>query len=146
MPDGTLTAIRPRPRRRTSRRASAVPATEQALHAAIVAFLALNEDARTWCYFHANNGGRLSPKQANAAKARGVRAGVPDLVLSVATAAYRGVAWAEIKTARGTLSPEQVAWCGFAHIRGERTFTLRSVDDACAMLDALGVAVRARPA
>lgn len=125
-------------------------ALEQPVHAAIVDYLALNESPAIWTYWHANNGGRLSIRQAAAAKARGVRAGVPDLCLSV-----RGqIVWAEIKRPRGPrggesnsrLSPAQVEWIGFASMRGERTFTLRSVADAEAMLVTLGIEVRARVA
>ena len=116
--------------------------TEQAVHAAIVSFLSLNEDPSIWVYWHANNGAHLTGAQAAQAQARGVRAGVPDLVLTV-----RGrVAWAEIKAGRGRLSDAQKAWLDHARRRGEPVFVLRSIADAEAMLESLGVPLRARVA
>lgn len=116
--------------------------SEQAVHAAIVSFLALNEDPSIWTYWHANNGAHLTGSQAAQAQARGVRAGVPDLVLAV-----RGrVAWAEIKAGRGRISPAQARWLAEARLRGEPVYLLRSIKDAEDMLAALGVPLRARVA
>lgn len=59
--------------------------------------------------FHIPNGGSRDPVEAAHLKAQGVRKGIPDLYLSVARRGYHGL-FAEMKTPKGRLSPEQKWW------------------------------------
>ena len=56
------------------------------------------------------NGGLRSKATASKLKAEGVRAGVPDLFLPVASRGMHGL-WVELKRAKGgRVSPEQEGW------------------------------------
>lgn len=88
--------------------------SEQAIHAAIVEYLMLNEDPGEWVFFHPDNGSyRKSFAARRNAKARGVRAGVPDLILDI-----RGrLVYVEIKVDKGKLNPAQSVWRTYADLR-----------------------------
>ncbi len=59
--------------------------------------------------FAVPNGGYRSPTTAARLKDEGVRAGVPDWLLPVASAGFNGLA-IEFKRPKGKASPEQVAY------------------------------------
>ncbi|GKW24382.1 hypothetical protein PEC311524_19760 [Pectobacterium carotovorum subsp. carotovorum] len=58
---------------------------------------------------HIPNEGKRGPKAARDAKRLGVRAGVPDLFLTLPRGRYAGL-WIEMKAKGGKLSPQQEVW------------------------------------
>ncbi|KFX07268.1 hypothetical protein KP22_04040 [Pectobacterium betavasculorum] len=58
---------------------------------------------------HIPNEGKRGPKAARDAKRLGVRAGVPDLFLSLPCGGYAGL-WIEMKAKGGKLSAQQEVW------------------------------------
>lgn len=102
--------------------------SEQQLHAAIVEYLALNEDPGEWVYFHPDNGAyRKSFAARRNAKARGVRAGVPDIILDI-----RGrIVYVEIKAPKGRANPAQKVWQTYTDLRCTpgHYFVVRSIHE-----------------
>lgn len=79
--------------------------------------------------FHVPNGGYRAPKTARQMKQAGVVAGVPDILLWAPRLGYHGLA-IEMKTERGAVSPEQVAWHGDALEEGYYVTVCRSAGAA----------------
>lgn len=112
--------------------------TEHKLQIAINAFLrlALPEDAFLTSIDHAR---KQSAEAGMFQKMRGIRAGIPDMVI-----VYRGVAhWLEIKTDKGTLSDAQ--WHVHREIRNALGFVavVRSVAETEHALRVWGIPLRA---
>lgn len=74
------------------------------------AMLRSAQDPRWGLLLAIPNGGLRSKATASKLKAEGVRAGVPDLFLPVASRGVHGL-WVELKRAKGgRVSPEQEGW------------------------------------
>lgn len=89
--------------------------------------------------FSTQNGLRTTPRQAAKAKAEGMMSGVPDIVICRPTGL---VAFMEIKSKTGSLSPSQREfrdWCGSYSVPFA---VVRSVDDARAALRSWNVSTR----
>ena len=111
---------------------------ESALHAQVAAYLRVALRHPWWfTTFPAGGGGRVRGAQL---KARGLRAGMPDLLVF-------GPAWTviglELKSDKGRLSKEQVETHDAMRACGFSVFVCRSVDDVEAVLDAAEVPLRA---
>ena len=59
--------------------------------------------------YHVPNGGKRDATTGRALKRQGVKAGVPDLCLSVARGGYHGL-YIELKAGKNTTSPKQKEW------------------------------------
>lgn len=60
--------------------------------------------------FHIPNGGKRNKREAARFKAAGVKAGVPDLFLPVASKGFNGLFIELKRTKGGTVSPTQTRW------------------------------------
>lgn len=80
--------------------------------------------------FHAANGGKRPYGEAGKMKALGVRQGVPDLLLPMAspTKIWKGLAL-ELKSKTGVVSPAQFDWLYAFSIEGWLTGIVWSADD-----------------
>lgn len=89
--------------------------------------------------FSVPNGMRLSATQARIAKAEGLRAGVPDICI-----VHQGgsVAFIELKTAKGRLSPAQTEWLDWCAWQRVPAAVCRSIDDVRSTLSAWGIETR----
>ena len=99
--------------------------------------LALPESYRA---FHPANGGARSARTAAMMKALGVKAGVADIVILRPGAP---AAMIEVKAEKGSPSPAQKEWCGWAEKHGHPYAVCRSVDDVQVALRLWGVPLRA---
>ena len=104
--------------------------TEDQIHRAIVAWWdavghhRFNVPSRL--LFHAANGGRRDVREAALFKARGVRAGIPDLLLLAARGGYHGAAF-EVKTPKGRISKAQAECLEELDAAGYYAVVVRSV-------------------
>ena len=113
---------------------------EEALHRAVAAFLdvALPEGA---AWTTVEPGGYRTKAEAGIAKARGVKAGWPDVLVI-----FRGRAiFFELKGPKGRLSAAQTAAHERLRLAGAVVYTVRSLDELAAVLGQL-VPLRARVA
>lgn len=80
--------------------------------------------------FHPANGGFRTPAEAGILKAIGVRTGVPDLLLPLASPSgkYQGMAL-ELKSPTGKLTEAQKRWLERLERNGYLTAVVRSLDD-----------------
>lgn len=69
--------------------------------------------------FAVPNGGHRNAATAGKMKAEGQKSGVPDLFLPVRRDGAAGL-WVEMKTAKGSVSPNQWDWMTFLHRAGYR--------------------------
>lgn len=67
-------------------------------------------------------------------KCEGMRAGTLDLLLCVARGGFHGL-WIEMKTSRGTLSPEQKTMIPVQEAQGYQVAVCRSCSDARAVIE-----------
>ena len=86
------------------------------------------------------NGGARSKATAGILKATGVRAGVSDLLVIVP--GVPRLICAEVKTAKGRLTPEQRDFGALVEGAGHVFVVWRSVEDARATLSDLGIETR----
>ena len=76
-----------------------------------------------WCdwmgvpIFHIPNGGFRNPREGRNLKLQGVRAGVPDLFIPVASGGFHGL-FVEMKKEGGRLSPKQREWLQLLNRQG----------------------------
>lgn len=114
---------------------------EEQIHLAIVELLeaAAAPSVRFW---HTPNGGKRSKAEAARFKRMGVKAGVPDLIVSIPGA----VAFLEIKAAHGRLSEAQENFLAAMAANGHQTAVVRSLDEAARVLTSWGAIVRVRVA
>jgi hypothetical protein len=79
--------------------------------------------------FHPGSGGKRSPGEAGKLKAYGLRPGVPDFLLPMASP---GGSWAglaiELKSAKGVVSVDQVAWLKAFGEKGYLSCVCRDMD------------------
>jgi hypothetical protein len=88
------------------------------------------------------NGGHRHKAVAARMKAEGVKRGVPDLCLPVASDGYHGL-YIEMKTRKGRLSSEQRKWGNALHAQGYRFRMCRSWQEAARTIaDYLGFDAR----
>ena len=111
---------------------------EDALQKSIVSYCRLVLP-KGWLVFSVPNGSNKSISAARIAKETGLLAGVSDLVVigPVCKAIF-----AEVKTAKGRVAPEQSAFHETIRAMGFHGAIWRSVDDAANTFKALGVPVR----
>lgn len=108
--------------------------TEEMLHRTVARFLSLALRSPTiWTSIDAG-AGKMSRAAAGRRKARGVKAGWPDILVMhpVARAGNNYGCWMlgiELKTAKGRLSPEQKAVAQAFEQAGGFAFVARSVDE-----------------
>lgn len=99
--------------------------------------IALPDDAVS---FHVPNGARLGARQVWQMKAAGMVAGIPDRVV-----VWNGLAFfMEIKGPKGRLSEAQIEMHERLRRTGCPVAVVRSIDDAEAFLDSVGLPLRAR--
>jgi hypothetical protein len=89
-------------------------------------------DPRYSLLFAIPNGGQRHPAVAAKLRAEGVRPGVPDLCLPVASRGYHGC-WLELKVGRNRPTVHQIAWCDALREQGH--FVATVYDDAAVVLD-----------
>lgn len=77
---------------------------------------------------HIPNGGYRHPKEAIKLKKMGVKAGVSDLFLAYPNPHYHGL-WIELKSEKGTLSPEQKHWLNLMEVVGYGVAVSYSIED-----------------
>ena len=82
---------------------------------------------------HIPNGGSRAKQEAINLKAAGVKRGVPDLVLVLSSGQ---VAFIEVKTPKGKLSPEQDAFGNMCVLRGTKWACIRNIDEVKTTLEA----------
>jgi VRR-NUC domain len=98
------------------------------------------QEPRLALLFHVPNGGKRSKGVAGQMRAQGVRAGVPDLWLPVASAGFHGLV-IEMKAQGGAVSKEQRWWIDRLFAQGYATIVAWEWTDAaeqiCRYLDRL---------
>lgn len=102
----------------------------------------LDEAGLLWC--HVPNEGKCSAREGGRRKSRGVKAGVPDILIFDAPPQLHSMfvgAAIELKTQTGTVSPEQSVWLARLAAAGWATAVCRSEDEAVAQLRAWGYRV-----
>lgn len=107
---------------------------EDQLHISIVELLR-TAGAPGMVFWHTPNGGRRGKVEAARFKMMGVRPGVPDLVISLPSGA---MAFMEIKTPKGALTPEQRDFLEAMKRNGHLTSVVRSLAEAAADLSTWG--------
>jgi hypothetical protein len=96
--------------------------------------------------WHTENQRKRSKPQAARAKAMGLLAGVPDLIISTPESATRParMIFMEVKAKRGRLSPEQEAFMRAMTNNGHICRVVRSLEDAMAVFTSYSVIRPAR--
>lgn len=112
---------------------------EDAIHAGIIDLLKLAV-APGVLFYHIGNERKCSAREGARLKRLGVVAGMPDIALVLANG---HAAYIEIKTAKGTLSPEQKAFRSFCENYSIPYAIARSISEAQEILEAWG-AIRLR--
>ena len=114
---------------------------ERELQKAAAKFLDTVLDPAHARWFHPANGGLRTVKTAALMKAMGVKAGIADIVLL-----WLGrVAFIELKTDKGRLSPAQIEFAGWCDLNGFAYYTCRSLSEIEAVLRRLDVPTRLTP-
>lgn len=80
--------------------------------------------------FHIPNGGARSIQTAARLKAEGVKAGVPDLFLPVASGGYHGLFVEMKRTGGGRVSTRQQEWLDLLNANGYRAIVCHGADEA----------------
>ena len=112
-------------------------APEHKLHVAVARFLNVALPLDSFWTTIPTAGSSLS--QGAKIKARGYKAGTPDLVVI-----YRGKAhWLELKAAKGTMAPEQRDAHGMLHRAGSPVGIARDLNDVQFWLEAWAIPLRA---
>lgn len=113
--------------------------SEHDLQAAVAEYLTLTlPHEAVFCSIP--NGGKRAKATAGKLKAEGLKAGAPDLLILC-----RGRAIGlELKTGKGRLSPQQMAFSMRWTTAGGVYAVARSLEDVADLLDAAGVPLRAR--
>lgn len=75
------------------------------------------------------NAGKRTPRQGAYMKAEGLKAGVPDICMAVASGGYHGL-YIEYKTAKGKPSESQLEWMGNLTANGYQAKICYGLDDA----------------
>ena len=121
--------------------AKAPPAgSEHDLQAAVAEFLALSLPPHEAVFCSIPNGGKRDKATAGKLKAEGLKPGAPDLLIL-----WRGRAIGlELKTGKGRLSPQQMAFSMRWTTAGGVYAVARSIEEVAALLDAAGVPLMAR--
>jgi hypothetical protein len=121
--------------------AKAPPAgSEHDLQAAVAEFLALSLPPHEAVFCSIPNGGKRDKATAGKLKAEGLKPGAPDLLIL-----WRGRAIGlELKTGKGRLSPQQMAFSMRWTTAGGVYAVARSIEEVAALLDAAGVPLRIR--
>lgn len=97
---------------------------EDKLQMAVAGFL----DLRNVLWFHCENEGKKTPQQAYRSKQKGLKAGVPDIMIFEPRGKYVGLA-VELKVGKNKPSPEQDAWLLKLAFRGWATSVCYSLED-----------------
>lgn len=93
-------------------------------------------------FWHCPNGAKRGAISAARLRAMGMLAGVPDLALS-----WPGhMAFMEIKSGKGKIAQEQIAFLDAMRSHGHYTAVVRSLEEAISTLSAWGAIKRARVA
>jgi hypothetical protein len=100
--------------------------TEAQLQKSVVEWLGVLEAQRHLRFFAVPNGGQRHVLAGANLKKQGMRRGVPDLVVLVRG---RTVFW-ELKSAKGTVRPEQAEWAEWLRANRYEYALIRSLDDA----------------
>ncbi len=122
-------------KRRTGKSHAKPRALEHKLQVALMDYLAIAARPEIY-YFAIPNQSNRHIANAARMKAEGVRAGSPDLCFMLPQGR---VAWLEMKTETGTLSPAQKYFRGMAERLGHHWGMARTLDEAAGILAAWGV-------
>ncbi|MBO7314227.1 MAG: VRR-NUC domain-containing protein [Alistipes sp.] len=107
---------------------------EHSLQCACVRWFRMQWPQYSRLLFAIPNGVRTSRGVAIKAKAEGMVAGAPDLILSVPRGGY-GLLAIEMKTKRGQQSAEQKAWQREAEKVGNRYIVVRSIEQFISIIN-----------
>lgn len=106
--------------------------SEHALHCAVARFLdVVIHPPFYWTSIDAG-AGKMSPIAAAKRKARGVKRGIPDILVM---GPGPNVLWIELKRKGGTLTPEQKAFAEAMHACQAWTVLCRSVEEVAGALE-----------
>ncbi len=121
---------------------------EERLHLAVAKFLAVALRPPTFWTSIDAGAGKLSKRSAGMMKARGVKRGIPDILIfspvTVGMAGSSHVIGIELKSASGRVSADQVETAAYMQLAGVRCRIARSVDQVQAILIANGIPIHAR--
>lgn len=94
-----------------------------------------------WCdlkgvpIYHIPNGGFRHPAEAKHLKAQGVKAGVPDLCIPVASQGYHSL-YIEMKAAKGgKISPHQAEWIRLLREQGMCAYVCKGAKNAIPLIE-----------
>lgn len=97
-------------------------------------YAATTKDPRWHLLFAVPNGGHRHISVAKKLKAEGVKRGVPDVFLAVASAGCHGL-FLEFKDATGSLRPEQKIWRSELTSQGYDWALVRTASEAIAVVE-----------
>lgn len=103
--------------------------TEDAIHIALIRWLAYQHPAIAPRVHHSPNGGWRTKATAGRLKAQGVRPGFPDLILPQRRGGFSGLA-IELKSATGRPTPEQLDWLDWLAAQGWQAVVCKGFDAA----------------
>lgn len=110
--------------------------SEETIHTHIARFLAekVTDDDVFWSSIETSNqqGGSRGIVKQGKLKARGVKAGVPDILVTynpMGNYDFNAILWLEVKTPKGTLSLNQKAMHKELRTKGHIVNVVRSVED-----------------
>lgn len=95
-----------------------------------------------WCewkhlpLFAIPNGGKRELQTAVRLKAEGVKAGVPDLMLPIASKCFHGLFIEMKKPKGGQVSPKQQEWLDLLNANGYRAVVCRGAEEAIREIEA----------
>lgn len=95
-------------------------------------------DSQGWLWCHVANERATSPRAGGQLRARGVKSGVPDILIfeeflgPTGRRGYQGIA-IELKSPKGRVSANQRSWLHSLKLRGWNTHVCRSLDDVKAV-------------
>jgi hypothetical protein len=107
--------------------------SEHSEQAELIKWCVFNEDPRTSLIFAIPNGGFRTAKTGAKLRLEGLRPGIPDLMLPVATAKYHGL-FIELKTQTGKPSPAQKEWIKVLNQQGYLALVAKGADEAIASI------------
>ncbi len=114
--------------------------SEHHLQAAVAEFLGFALPPHEAVFCSIPNGGKRAKATAGKLKAEGLQPGAPDLLIL-----WKGrVIGLELKTGKGRLSPQQMAFSMRWTTAGGVYAVARSLEEVAGLLDAAGVPLRAR--
>lgn len=85
--------------------------------------------------YHVPNGGKRGKREAIDLKRQGVKPGVPDLCIPIASHGYHGL-YIELKYGNNKTTDEQDAWLSLLNANGYHAIVCRGCDDAIAQTKA----------